>query len=55
MKKMSLAEELEQLDFTRKDLPPIYIHHSSTGRRLKDTIDKLFKDKNQKYILSDNE
>ena len=55
MKKMSLAEELEQLDFTRKDLPPIYIHHSSTGRRLKDTIDKLFKDKKQKYILSDNE
>ena len=50
MKKMSLAEELEQLDFSKMDLPPIYIHRSNTGRRLKDVIDKLFKDKDKKYI-----
>jgi len=50
MKKMTFAEELEQLDFSELHRIPIFIHHSSTGRRLKNTIDKIFKDKNQKYL-----
>lgn len=50
MKQLSFEEELAQIDINELRKHPIYIHKSSTGKRLKGFIDNLFKDKDQKYI-----
>ena len=50
MKNLTIIEEIEQIDLSELHKHPIYIHHSSTGKRLKKILDNVFKDKDQKYI-----
>ena len=50
MQQFSFDEELAQIDIDKLRTHPIYIHQSSTGKRLKRLISNLFKDKDQKYI-----
>lgn len=50
MQKSNLEEELNEISEELLCSEPIYIHKSNTANRLKNTIDKIFKDKNQKYI-----
>lgn len=50
MKQLSLKEELAQIDISELRTHPIYVHQSSTGKRLKELINNLFKDKGHKYI-----
>ena len=50
MKQLNFEEELAQTDISELHMHPIYIHQSSTGKRLKRLIDNIFKDKDHKYI-----
>lgn len=46
----TLEEELEHLDDIPFNKIPIYIHHSSTAKRLIKQVNTIFPDKNCKYI-----
>jgi hypothetical protein len=46
----TISEEIEKLDVSSFYKIPVYIHHSSTGKKLHRLIDKYFKDKGIKYI-----
>lgn len=46
----TINKEIEKLDVSTFYKIPVYIHQSSTGKRLHRQIDKYFKDKDAKYI-----
>lgn len=50
MQKSSLDEELNEISNELLCSKPIFIHKSNTANRLKKIIDKVFKDKDHKYI-----
>ena len=50
MEQLSLEDAAEQLDVCKLSKTPYYIHRSSTASRLMRFIDKLFKDKDYKYL-----
>lgn len=46
----TISEEIEKLDVSTFYKIPVYIHQSSTGKKLHRLIDNYFKDKDIKYI-----
>ena len=50
LKNLSEEEELDLIRNLQLSDTPVYVHKSNTARRLKSLIDKLFKDKNPRYI-----
>ena len=50
MKNLTIEEAISQTELAELKNTPVYIHHSSTGKRLKKLIDAMFKDKGQKYV-----
>ncbi len=54
LKNLSEEEELNLIRNLQLSDTPVYVHKSNTARRLKNLIDKLFKDKNQRYITPRN-
>ena len=54
LKNLSEEEELNLIRNLQLSDTPVYVHKSNTARRLKSLIDKLFKDKNPRYITPRN-
>ena len=50
LKNLSEEEELNLIRQLSFGDTPVYIHKSNTARRLKSLIDKLFPDKNPRYV-----
>lgn len=50
LKNLSEEEELDLIRHLQLSDTPVYIHKSNTARRLKSLIDKIFPDKNPRYV-----